>query len=75
MDLSKLTANGYEYHPPIYSLGCILIRIGWFKHCFVFKNIHFIWLGAFTMLTKDPLKPNNTRNTCFVSPTTVLYHS
>ena len=44
-------------------------------NCFVFKNIYFVWLGAFTMLTTDPLKPNNTRNTGLISPNTISYYS
>ena len=44
-----------------------LIRVGWVIHCGLFKDVHFILLGALTMLAKDSLKLSNTKNICFVS--------
>ena len=34
----------------------------------LFKEIHFIWSGVLTIVSKDPLKLNNSINTFFNDP-------
>ena len=40
----------------MHSPKCKLIRVGWFKHCLLFKDIHFVWLMTSTVLVNDVVK-------------------
>ena len=59
----------------MYSLGCILKKVGWVMHFWRFKDMHFAWLGVLAMLAKDLIEHNNPANACFISLNNILYYS
>ena len=59
----------------MYSLGWKLIKVGWVMHCWLFKDIHFVWSGVLAMLAKDLLEHINPINAYLVSSDTILYYS
>ena len=58
----------------MYSSGFKLIRVVLVMHGWLFKDIHFIWSDALTVLTTDPLKIHNGITAYLINLNHVLYY-